>query len=87
MWRTCFNVDYMSKMIQIRNVPDEVHRTLKARAARAGMTLSDYLLHELLHVASRPELEDLLARIRAREVPNLSEDPAVAVRAERESHA
>ena len=51
------------------------------------MTLSDFLLHELLHVASRPVLEDLLARIRAREVPNLTEDPAVAVRAEREPHA
>jgi len=37
----------MSKMIQIRNDPDELHRTLKARAAKAGMTLSDYLLSEI----------------------------------------
>jgi antitoxin FitA len=37
----------MSKMIQIRNVPDELHRTLKVRAAQAGMTLSDYLLSEI----------------------------------------
>ena len=44
----------MSKMIQLRNVPDSLHRTLKARAAMAGMSLSDYLLAEIREVAERP---------------------------------
>jgi plasmid stability protein len=41
-------------MIQIRNVPDDLHRTLKVRAAKAGMTLSDYLLSEIEQVAAKP---------------------------------
>ena len=44
----------MSKMIQIRNVPDGLHRALKVRAAKAGMTLSDYLLSEIERVVERP---------------------------------
>ncbi len=46
----CAHVISMSKMIQIRNVPDELHGELKARAARAGQTLSDFLLAELRHL-------------------------------------
>ncbi len=53
----------MSKLLQIRNVPDSVHRTLKVRAAQAGLTLSDYVLRELVLVAERPTLEELLGRI------------------------
>ena len=53
----------MAKMIQIRNVPDGVHRTLKARAAAAGMTLSDYLLAEVEQVAARPTMEEILERL------------------------
>jgi len=52
-------------MIQVRNVPANVHRTLKARAAMAGMTLSDYLLAELKQFAEQPTFEELRARIRA----------------------
>ena len=74
----------MSKMIQIRNVPDELHRELKARAARAGMTLSDYLLRELRQVASRPELEDLLERIERRGPVRVPVPPSEAVRIERD---
>ena len=44
----------MSKMIQLRNVPDALHRSLKARAAMAGMSLSDYLLAEIKEIAERP---------------------------------
>jgi plasmid stability protein len=55
----------MVKMIQVRHVSDEVHRTLKARAARAGMSLSDYLRVELERVAERAEVEDLLAEAEA----------------------
>ena len=61
MCSTCSNVAHMSKMVQIRHVPDEVHRTLKARAARAGMSLSDYLRLELEAVAQRSQVDDLLA--------------------------
>ncbi len=52
-------------MIQIRHVPDEVHRTLKARAAQEGMSLSDYLLRELQRIAEKPTLEEWIARTKA----------------------
>jgi plasmid stability protein len=71
-------------MIQIRNVPDGVHRALKARAALAGMTLSDYLLAELERGLERPTREELLARVRGREPVRARPAPAQAVRAERD---
>jgi plasmid stability protein len=73
------------KMIQIRNVPDEVHRTLKVRAAAAGMSLSEYLLRELERAAERPTLEEVLERIREAGSVALREDSAAAVRAERDA--
>jgi plasmid stability protein len=60
------NVVYMSKMIQIRNVPDEMHRALKVQAAAAGMSLSDYLKRELGLVAQKPTMAEIDARIQAR---------------------
>jgi antitoxin FitA len=70
------------KMIQIRNVPDELHRSLKARAAREGTTLSDLILDELPRVAQRPSPEQLLERIRRRTaVPG--DSAADLIRAER----
>ena len=54
-------------MIQLRNVPDGVHRTLKARAALAGMSLSDYLIAELRQMAARPTLTELRDRVQRRE--------------------
>lgn len=75
----------MSTMIQIRNVPEALHRRLKARAAVAGMSLSDYLLNELREVAARPTLDELQARLRDRPNVSLSISPADAVRAERDS--
>ena len=56
----------MSRMIQVRNVPDDVHRTLKARAASAGVSLSDYIKRDLEDSARRPSLEELDARVGAR---------------------
>jgi plasmid stability protein len=56
----------MSKMIQVRNVPDDVHRTLKVRAAAAGMSLSDYVKRDLEESAARPTLEEIDARVAAR---------------------
>lgn len=67
MRNTCANVENMSKMIQIRNVPEELHRTLKSRAALSGMSLSDYLLAEMRRVADRPSRAELLARLQSRE--------------------
>lgn len=74
----------MSKMIQIRNVPDDLHRTLKARAALAGMSLSEFLLKELARVVERPTREELLARIAGRATPRLKAPAAAVVRKERE---
>jgi antitoxin FitA len=81
---TCDYVVRMSVMIQIRNVPETLHRRLKSRAALAGMSLSDYLLNELREVAERPTLEELRTRLhtRSRITPSLA--PAQAVRAERD---
>jgi antitoxin FitA len=54
----------MSKMIQIRNVPDSLHKTLKLRAVEAGKTLSDYIKDELSRIASRPTLEQIAAKLK-----------------------
>jgi plasmid stability protein len=75
----------MPTMIQIRNVPNELHRRLKARAAMAGMTLSDYLLHEIRRVVERPSLEELRARLEKRPAATPTTSPARALRAERDS--
>ena len=75
----------MPKMIQLRHVSDELHRKLKARAALAGMSLSDYLLAELRRSAERPTRQELLARIASRRPVSLGESAAHAVRAERDS--
>lgn len=71
-------------MIQIRNVPDALHRRLKSRAALAGMSLSDYLLGEIRQVAERPTLEELRTRLHGRSGTSPSIPPAEAVRAERD---
>lgn len=74
----------MSAMIRIRNVPDALHRRLKARAAVAGMSLSDYLLSQIREVAERPTLDELRRRLKRRPRVTLSVPPARAVRAERD---
>lgn len=74
----------MSVMIQIRNVPEGVHRQLKARAALAGLSLSDYLLDEIRRVAEKPSPDELRARLAARSPVRLSADPADVVRSERD---
>ena len=70
----------MSKMIQIRNVPDEVHQALKLRAAREGMSLSDFLRREVTRVAGTLTLKEALERARSRGPVELDEDPAVTIR-------
>jgi antitoxin FitA len=75
----------MSKMIQLRNVPDALHRSLKARAAMAGMSLSDYLLAEIKEIAQRPTLAELRDRLRTRKAVTVQLDTARMVREEREA--
>jgi plasmid stability protein len=75
----------MSKMIQIRNVPEQIHRRLKSRAALEGMSLSDYLLAELRRVSERPTTDELRERLRSRDQFTPSVPPAEAVRAERDT--
>jgi plasmid stability protein len=75
----------MPKMIQIRNVPDGLHRKIKARAARSGMTLSDYLLAELERLAALPTRDEMLARLHARTRVKLRTAAAEIIRNERES--
>jgi plasmid stability protein len=74
----------MTAMIQIRNVPDALHRRLKSRAALAGISLSDYLLGEIRQLAERPTLAEMRARLERRPPMTPSVEPAQAVRAERD---
>ena len=74
----------MGVMIQIRNVPETLHRELKSRAALVGMSLSDYLLTEMRQVAERPSMEQLRARLENRPASTLSQSPADAIRIERD---
>lgn len=75
----------MSVMVQIRNVPDPLHRQLKARAALAGLSLSDYLLREMKRLAERSTWDEIIARLESRDPVRLTETVASAVAAERES--
>ena len=75
----------MSKMIQIRNVPDALHRKIKARAAQAGMTLSDYLRSEIERLAALPTRDEMLSRLHARAHVKLATPAAEIIRRERES--
>ena len=70
--------------IQIRNVPDGIHRTLRARAAAAGVSLSEYLLAELTRVAERPPVADVLARAAERAGGAAVPDIVAAVRSGRD---
>lgn len=72
----------MSVMIQVRNVPDDVHRRAKARAALEGMTLSDWVLREVLRAIERPSRSEVLDRIASREAVDV--DPTALLAAERD---
>ena len=74
----------MSKMIQIRNVPDALHRRLKARAAMAGMSLSDYLLSEIRESAERPTLAEFRELLHKRMPVTADIDTARIIREERD---
>jgi len=73
----------MSKMIQVRNVPDPLHRKLKVRAAEQGLTLSDYILIELRRLADRITPQELAERARTIVRENFVPSPADILHAER----
>ena len=75
----------MSKMIQIRNVPEDLHRTLKARAAKLGLSLSDYLLREITEIAEKPTLQEWLEEVRHDEPITLRTSPTEIIREDRDS--
>ena len=85
MFITCIYAEHMSKMIQVRNVPDGLHRTLKAQAALAGMSLSEFLLAEIRNVAERPTIAELRERLHRRAHVAVSVPAAEAVRRERDA--
>jgi plasmid stability protein len=82
---TCDTVEHMSKMIQIRNVPDELHRKLKVRAAERGTSLSDFLLAEVEEIADRPTVAELMERLAVEEPVDVDEPPEVTIRRLRET--
>jgi hypothetical protein len=75
----------MSKMIQLRHVPDVLHRQLKARAALAGLPLSDYLIREVRKIAEQPTPEEMRERLRQRTPYRGRRSPTEVLRAERDS--
>ena len=83
MRTTCLHAIRMLRMIQVRNVPDGLHRTLKAQAAMAGMSLSDFLLAEIRRLAERPTVAELRERVRRRSRVTGAPSAAEAVRQER----
>ena len=72
------NVRHMSKMIQIRNVPDDIHRVLKVRAATEGLSLSDYIKRDLEELAKQASIEEIGARARARGSSSISTEEILA---------
>ena len=84
-FKACNDVGHMSKMIQIRNIPEETYRILESRAALAGMSLSDYLLAELKRLTVRPTQREFLERLRNREPVDLATPVADLIASERTS--
>ncbi len=84
MCSTCIYFIHMPKMIQLRNVPDSLHRQLKARAALAGISLSDYLVREVRKVAERPTSDEIRARLQSLKPTRLKTSPAAIIREERD---
>ena len=85
MRSTCLYAVSMSKMIQVRDVPDEVHRILKSRAAREGMSLSDFLKRELVRTAERPTMDEWLAGAKQAKPIASKASPAQTIRGLRDS--
>lgn len=78
-------MDMSSTMVQIRNVPAEFHRRLKARAAMEGMSMSDYIMREVGKALDRPTRAEVLARLQAQPTRKLKRSAAAILRAERDA--
>jgi antitoxin FitA len=74
----------MPKMIQLRHVPDTLHRQLKARAALEGLSLSDFLIREARKIAERPTAQEIHARLTQRAAALTRLSAAESVRRERD---
>jgi antitoxin FitA len=85
MCGTCKYVENMPKMIQVRNVPDSLHRRLKSKAALEGLSLSDFLLREMEHVAERPTMKEIAERLARLPPVKYKRSPAEIIREERDS--
>ncbi len=85
MCSTCNYAPYMSKMIQLRHVPDDLHRRLKARAAMSGLPLSDYLIREVRKIAELPSAVEMAERLQQRAPYRGKMRPTEIVREERDS--
>lgn len=72
--------------LQVRDVPADIHRTLKARAAARGQSLSEYSLEILAREASRPTLDELLERVKARGAVDIGNFAVETIRADRDAH-
>lgn len=81
----CTHAECMAKTIQVRKVPDAVSKKLKARAAEADMSLSEYVLAQLARLAALPTRDELRARLQSRPRTRLAESAAKMVRRERDS--
>jgi antitoxin FitA len=77
----------MTKMLQVRNVPDDVHARLKERAKAAGMTMSEYVLRELKELADKPSLNEIWRRPEARDSSVSLADAAQLIRDERDARS
>lgn len=75
----------MASLIQVRNVPAELHRRLKARAAMEGLSMSEYVLRELRRALDRPSRQEMIERLRAQPVRHLTRSAADLIRAERDT--
>ena len=85
MCGTCSYAWDLSKMIQVRDVPEHLHGTLKSRAAREGMSLSDFLKKELARVAERPTMQEWLERTQQGKPIRAKQSPAQVIRELRDS--
>ena len=72
-------------MVQIRSVPEALHRRLKARAALEGLSMSEYVLREIRKALDRPTREEILERLKAQPVRRIGRSAADVIRAERDS--
>jgi plasmid stability protein len=70
----------MPAMIQLRHVPDDLHRKLKVRAAMEGMSLSDYLIREVRHIAEKPTMSETLERLARLKPVHLKTSPVEILR-------